>query len=409
MPSIFSGKRILLGVSGGIAAYKVVELARDLAVAGARVDVLMTRSALQFVTPLTFETLTRRPVRIDAMEQWTEDEAGHVTLAEKADIMVVAPATANVIAKLAHGLADDMLTVSALACPGPLLIAPAMDHHMYLNAATQDNLATLERRGACIIGPDRGALASGLTGYGRLVPTSAILGEVRRILGRAGRLAGKRVVVSSGPTREPIDPIRYLGNRSSGKMGYAIAQAALDTGAEVTLVSGPTSIPTPHGVELVRVESAADMYEAVRAAVESADALVMAAAVADYTPAEVSEEKVKKTDDDLTLRLTRTVDILKSIRREGLIKVGFAAETTNLLDYARGKLRSKGVDLLVANDATATMGRDRSRAFFLRHDAEPVEAPEMDKAELASLIVEQVADLLENRSTARLSTHAPAT
>jgi phosphopantothenoylcysteine decarboxylase / phosphopantothenate---cysteine ligase len=388
------GRRILLGITGGIAAYKMVELVRLMRQAGGQVDVLMTHSAEQFVTPLTFETLTRRPVRRDVFEQWTEAEAGHVTLAENADILVIAPATANTIAKVALGLADDMLTVSALACPGPMLVAPAMDHHMYLNQATQGNLQTLRERGIEIIGPDQGELASGLIGHGRLVEPHLLLGAIREILGRGGPLQGRHIVVSSGATREPIDPIRFVTNRSSGRMGHAIAQAAIDAGAGTTLISAPTDLDPPFGAKVVRAESAADMCVAVQQAVKDADALIMAAAVGDYAPAEVSDEKIKKTDEDLTLRLERTVDILASTSREGLIKVGFAAETSNLLEYAAGKLSSKGVDLLVANDARRAMGAEENQAYFLRPGATPQELPLMSKDELATRIVHELVSLV---------------
>lgn len=395
--SVLQGKRILLGVTGGIAAYKVIELVRQLRRAGCRVDVLMTRSAEQFVTPLTFETLTRQPVRRDVFEQWTEAEAGHVSLAENADIMVIAPATANVIAKIAHGLADDMLTVSALACPAPLLVAPAMDHHMYLNAATQANLETLRRRGITILGPDQGELASGIIGHGRLVPPERIFGTIRSILGRQGPLAGKHVVVSAGATREPLDPIRYISNRSSGRMGYAIAQALIDAGAETTLVTAATQITPPVGARVTHVDSASEMHETVTDATADADALIMAAAVGDYAAREVSAEKVKKTEDDLLIELTRTVDILASTERPGMIKIGFAAETANLVQYAEAKLVSKGVQLLVANDARLAMGAEDNQAFFFRPDQEPEELPLMSKDELAHHIVAELATLFDRQ------------
>lgn len=404
-----SNARILLGISGGIAAYKMVELTRLLRQSGARVDVLMTGAAEQFVTPLTFETLTRQPVRRDVFQQWTEEEAGHVTLAEQADVFVVAPATANVVAKIAHGLADDMLTVSALAAPGPVIVAPAMDHHMYLNPATQANLATLAERGIEILGPDQGELASGIIGHGRLVPPETILGSIRATLGRHGPLKGKHLVVSSGATREPIDPIRFITNRSSGRMGHAIAQAAVDAGARTTLVSAPTELEPPFGTELVSVESATEMYSAVDQAVTGADALIMAAAVGDYAPSDVSQQKIKKTDDDLTLQLARTVDILASITRPGLVKVGFAAETDNLIDYATSKLTSKGVDLLVANDARLTMGSSENQAIFFMPDSEPQELPRMSKEALAARIIQEIASLLATSRRPGSSSNATTT
>ncbi|HLI50641.1 MAG TPA: bifunctional phosphopantothenoylcysteine decarboxylase/phosphopantothenate--cysteine ligase CoaBC, partial [Thermomicrobiaceae bacterium] len=310
MARIFAGKRIVLGVTGGIAAYKVVELARGLTVQGATVDVMLTRAAREFVTPLTFQTLTRRPVRTEVIEQWTDADQGHVSLGLNADLIAVAPATAHAIAKIANGLADDMLTVSILASPAPLLIAPAMDHHMFVNQATQENLARLQQRGAIIVGPEEGPLASGLIGKGRLAPVRQIEGMMRSVLGSAGPLAGRKVVVSAGPTREPLDPIRYLSNRSSGKMGYAIAQAAVDAGASTTLITGTTSIDPPVGCLVQEVSSAHEMNLAVQQQVIDADILIMAAAVADYRPVDVAPEKIKKNEGPLVLELERTVDIL---------------------------------------------------------------------------------------------------
>jgi phosphopantothenoylcysteine decarboxylase / phosphopantothenate---cysteine ligase len=396
--SVLHNARILLGVTGGIAVYKVIELVRQLRQAGSHVDVLMTRSAEKFVTALTFETLTRRPVRRDVFEQWTEAEAGHVSLAENADIMVIAPATANTIAKLAHGLADDMLTVSALACPGSILVAPAMDHHMYLNPATQDNIETLRSRGIHIVGPDQGELASGIIGQGRLVPPERILGVIRKILGSKGPLSGKQVVVSAGATREPLDPIRFLSNRSSGRMGYAIAQALVDAGADTTLISAATDLEPPVGTTLVEVESAADMHRAVVNSTLAADALIMAAAVGDYAPREVSDEKVKKSDEDLNVQLTRTIDILATTNRHGMVKVGFAAETTNLAEYAARKLVTKGVQLLVANDARLAMGSTENKAYFFRPGLEPEDLPLMSKDELARRIVVELCHLIEQQN-----------
>ncbi|TVR74924.1 MAG: bifunctional phosphopantothenoylcysteine decarboxylase/phosphopantothenate--cysteine ligase CoaBC [Sphaerobacteraceae bacterium] len=398
MPSILENSRVLLGVSGGIAAYKTIELVRLLRKAGSRVDVVMTRAAEAFVTPLTFETLTRQPVRTDVIEQWTDTESGHVTLAEQADIMVVAPATANTIAKLAHGLSDDMLSVSALACPAPLLVAPAMDHHMFLHPATQANLATLRDRGAHIIGPDDGELASGIIGHGRLVPPEAIFGAIRQILGQhKGRLIGKHVVISAGATREPLDPIRFISNRSSGLMGYAIAQALVDAGADTTLVTSAQHLDPPVGANVIDVVSAADMYSAVSDVTPAADALIMAAAVGDYAAKDVGVEKMKKSDDDLTIELARTVDILATIDRPGLIKVGFAAETTNLVEYASKKLVSKGASLLVANDARQAMGSNENQAIFFKPDVEPEHLPMMTKHELARRIVDELANLIDRQ------------
>ena len=398
MSQLLNGKHVVLGVSGGIAAYKSIELARDLTLAGALVDVMLTDSALEFVRPLPFQTLTRRKVYSQVFEPWTDELHGHITMAERADVMIVAPATADMIAKLAHGLANDMLTVSALACTAPLIVAPAMDHNMYLHPATQENLRVLRQRGVRIVGPERGQLASGAIGYGRLVPVERLLDAVRFAVAANGRLRGRRVVVSAGPTREKIDPIRYVTNRSSGKMGYAIAEAFLDEGALVTLVSGATALRPPSEATLVPIESAEEMYLAVEEAVRGADVLVMAAAVADYRPARVAEHKIKKSDADLVIEMGRTRDILASVNRPGLIKVGFAAETEHLLESARDKLSRKSLDLIVANIGPETMGSDSSQAFFLTRDAAPEELPQMSKASLAEAIVERVVALVESRS-----------
>ncbi len=397
MSRLLNQKHVVLGVSGGIAAYKSIELARDLTQQGSLVDVMLTRSALEFVRPLPFETLTRRKVYTQVFEPWTEELHGHITMADRADVMIIAPATANLIAKLAHGLADDMLTVSALACTAPLIVAPAMDHHMYLNPATQENLRTLRERGVRIVGPEQGALASGAIGFGRLAPIERLVESVRVAVAAGGRLTGRRIVVSAGPTREKIDPIRYVTNRSSGKMGYAIAEAFLDSGALVTLISGPTSARAPGEASIVQVESAEEMFRAVTESAIGADALVMAAAVADYRPATIAEHKIKKSDTDLVLRMDRTRDILSSINQPGLIKVGFAAETENLLESAEEKLSRKSLDLIVANYGPETMGSDDSRAVFLTHGRAPDTLPSMSKADLAEMIVDRVALMLESR------------
>ncbi len=411
MVKVLRDRRIVLGISGGIAAYKCIELARVLTQGGALVDVVLTEAALQFVTPLTFQTLTRRPVHTTVFEAWDVRSAGHVTLGAEADLMVVAPATANVIAKLAHGLADDLLTVTALACPAPLVIAPAMDHHMYHHPATLANLRVLRERGAVIVGPESGPLASGMVGEGRLVEPDCLLAVIRATLGRHGPLAGTHVVVTAGPTREPIDPIRFVSNHSSGRMGYALAEAARDAGARVTLISGPTELRPPFEVEVIRVQTAAEMAQAVRAAVDTADALIMSAAVADYRPSRVAPEKVKKTEEQLSLPLERTRDILASVQRPGLIKVGFAAETERLLEHARAKLEAKRLDLLVANDAREAMGSEESQAYLLAPDREPEALPRLPKTVLAEIIVDRVARLVRARlsSTEGSNGTAPAT
>ncbi len=398
MSRLLRDKHIILGVSGGIAAYKAIELARDLTLHGALVDVMLTRSALEFVRPLPFQTLTRRKVFTEVFEPWTDEVHGHITMAERADAMLIAPATADLIAKLAHGFADDMLTVSALACTAPVIVAPAMDHNMYLHPATQENLRTLRERGVRLIGPDQGALASGAIGWGRLVPIPRLVDAVRVAIASSGRLSGRRVVVSAGPTREKIDPIRFVSNRSSGKMGYAIAEAFLDAGALVTLVTGPTSLRPPTEATTIDVESAEEMYQAVSNAVAGADVLVMSAAVADYRPTAVAEHKIKKSDSELVLQMERTRDILASIGNVGLVKVGFAAETRQLLESARDKLGRKSLDLIVANIGPETMGSDESSAFLVGRNGDTEELSRMSKADLADVIVDRVTNMLEDRT-----------
>lgn len=364
--TLLENKRIVLGVTGSIAVYKVIDLASKLTQAGALVDVVMTEAAQEFVQPLAFQSVTGRPVYTHL---WRTDSSGglpthiaHVGLGESADLIAVIPATANTLAKLAAGMADDLLTVTALAARCPLLIAPAMDGGMYTHSATQANLKTLTERGAILIAPETGRFASGLIGQGRLPETPTLLGAIRSAFGLQGALAGKKVVVSAGGTREPLDPVRYITNRSSGKQGYAIAQAAVDAGAEVVLVSTVESLPTPYGATLVPVQSAQEMLDAVLTHTADAHALIMAAAVADFRPAAVAEQKIKKTDDDsgLTLELMRNPDILLAVKTQReqtgfpRMTIGFAAESENLLANAESKLRRKGLHLLVANDISAS-------------------------------------------------------
>ncbi len=393
--------RLVLGVSGGIAAYKAADLASRLVQAGARVDVILTAGARAFVQPLTFEALTKRPVAPDLFAPWTETSFGHVTLGREANLLIVAPASANTIARLALGLADDLLGAVALSTEAPLLLAPAMEHGMYHHPATQGHLSTLRQRGALEVGPEAGRLASGYHGDGRLAAIETIVGAIRAALGRGGPLAGTRLVVTAGGTHEPIDPVRYIGNRSSGAMGYAIAQAAIDRGAAVALVTGPTNLAPPYDAEVTRVETAEEMRTAVERAAEGVDALVMAAAVADFRPASVASEKIKKRpgQEIMTLQLTRNPDILGNLDHPGLVKVGFAAETTDLLANARIKLEMKGLALIVANDAVATLGSAESTATILRPDAPPEPLPTMGKADLAGVILDRLTPLLQQRRT----------
>ena len=398
------GKHVVLGVSGSVAAYKAVDLASQLVQAGAIVDVLLTAAAREFITPLAFNALTKRPAHSDMFEAWSETGSGHVSLANGADALVVAPATANVLAKLATGLCDDMLSITCLAAAPrgiPFVIAPAMEGHMYAHPATQQHLATLQARGATLVGPEHGRLASGLAGLGRMTPPEHILEALDRALGAHGVLAGKHVVVTAGATRETIDPVRVLTNRSTGKMGYAIATAALLAGAKVTLVSPPTGLEAPRGARVERVESALEMLAAVRDHVTSADALIMAAAVADYRPTAPAEHKLKKSDDDLILALTRNPDILSSLNTPGVVRVGFAAETRDLEANARGKLERKRLDLIVANDAREAMGSDHNTVTLYFADGRVEPLPTAAKQEVAATLVARVGDLLATREGSR--------
>ncbi|HEY7834183.1 MAG TPA: bifunctional phosphopantothenoylcysteine decarboxylase/phosphopantothenate--cysteine ligase CoaBC, partial [Ktedonobacterales bacterium] len=346
-------RRIVMGVCGGIAAYKAADVVSKLQQAGALVDVILTHHAGDFVRALTFSTLSHRPVYEDLWESSGQAAARHIELAEAAEVLLVAPATADTIARLAHGMASDMLGAVALATTAPLVVVPAMEQHMYEHAATQANLRVLVERGATIVPPEVGHLASGMIGTGRFPETPTILAWVRAVLGRGGDLAGRRVVVTAGGTQEPIDPVRYVGNRSSGLMGYALAEEARDRGAEVVLISGPVALPPPAGLRVERVLTALEMRDAVVAAIAGADALVMAAAVADYRVEHPATHKIKKGSSDenrdgsLALRLVRNPDVLADVRQRssgtGLIRVGFAAETEDLAMHAAAKLNGKGL------------------------------------------------------------------
>jgi phosphopantothenoylcysteine decarboxylase/phosphopantothenate--cysteine ligase len=394
-----AGRVIVLGVTGSIAAYKAAGLASTLTQMGAEVHVILTEAATRFVTPLTFQALTHRPVHTDL---WAPDPATgvpHIELAERAEVLVVAPATAATIARLAQGLAEDFLTCVALATQAPLVVAPAMDGGMFEHPATQANLAVLRSRGALVVEPEVGHLASGLTGRGRLAAEERIIAAIRQVLGRRGPLAGVRVVVTAGGTREPIDPVRFIGNRSSGKMGYALAEAARDRGAEVTLITAPTALPAPEGVHVVQVERAREMQRAVIEACANADVLLMAAAVADYRPAEEAPQKIKKTGQELTIRLVENPDILKELPRGRLkVKAGFAAESEDLLANAARKLEAKDLDLIVANDITAPdsgFGTDTNTVTLLFRDGRQVPLPNLPKREVAERILDAVQELLQ--------------
>ena len=361
--------------------------------AGAAVDVVMTPSACEFVAPLTFRGITQRDAVVDMFQAAEE----HIEIARRADAVVIAPATATTIARLAHGLAEDMVSLTVLATQAPVLVCPAMDSQMYENAATQANLETLRARGVTIVGPEMGRLASGHRGPGRLADPQAILGAVRVVLGRGGDLAGRKVVVTAGGTREPIDPVRYVGNYSSGKMGYALAEAARDRGAEVVLVSALTDLPAPYGVRRIPVRRAVEMRDAVVAECRDAQVLVMAAAVADYAPTSEAEQKLKRRSETLSVELTRTPDILAEAG-DGFVKVGFAAESQDLVANARQKLEAKGLDLIVANDITdaqSGFGADTNRVVILDRAGGEERLPVMPKYEVAQRVFDRVVDLLD--------------
>jgi len=397
---ILKGKNVILGVTGGIAAYKAVDLCSKLVQAGANVDVIMTPAATEFVTPLPFQTISQNPVSINPFQLLKETDMAHISLSKKADVIVIAPATANTIAKLAHGLADNLLASTVLASTAPLVIAPAMDADMWANPHTQANVRTLVDSGVAFVGPGEGRLASGRMGRGRLVSTKEIIAAMRIKLGETGPLAGQHVIVTAGGTQEPLDPVRHLGNRSSGKMGYALALAARDAGARVTLISAPCCLEDPYGVEFIAVRTAVEMHQAVLTHAAGADALLMAAAVADYRPAFVAPEKMKKTPGNLTLELERTPDILASVAEMGTTRprlvVGFAAETEQVLANAQSKLARKKLDMIVANDVSATdsgFGVDTNRVTLLTLDGKQQELPLMSKDEVAERIIAAIASI----------------
>ena len=391
---MLKGKTVLLGVTGGIAAYKAAALASALVKQHAAVEVVMTKNATEFVTPLTFEQLTGRRTMVDTFDRNFSHQVEHISLAERTDLVMIAPATANVCAKLAHGLADDMLTTTVLACRCPKLIAPAMNTNMYENPVTQDNLYILRKYGWDVIEPASGRLACGAVGKGKMPEPEDLLQHILRYLALPHDLAGKKVLVTAGPTQEALDPVRYLTNHSTGKMGYAIAKMAMLRGAEVTLVSGPTSIPYPPFVNVVPVKSAQDMFEAVAANAPDSDFIFKAAAVADYTPASYNDNKMKKKDGDLSIPLKRTQDILKYLgeyRIPGQVICGFSMETENMLENSRAKLEKKNVDMICANNlkvAGAGFGVDTNVITLITKDGF-TELPLQSKESAANAILDQ--------------------
>lgn len=389
-----NGKCVLLGVTGGIAAYKMANVASALRKAGADVEVIMTRNATQFITPLTFETLTNHKCMVDTFDRDFKFEVTHISLAKKADVILVAPATANVIAKMAHGIADDMLTTVLLAAPCPKLVAPAMNTGMLENPITRDNLKTLERYGVTVIPSESGVLACKDVGSGRLPKEQVLLDYIERTLAQPKDLAGLRVTVTAGATQEALDPVRYLTNHSTGRMGYAVARAAMLRGAQVTLVHGQTALPAVPFVEDVPIVSAQEMYEAVTGRFADTDVLVMAAAVADYRPASVSDQKIKKKDGDMSIPLARTPDILGTIgpQKTTQFLCGFSMETQNMLENSTAKLEKKHLDMVVANNlkvAGAGFGVDTNVVTFITPDGAR-ELPLMSKDAVAHAILDEI-------------------
>ncbi len=410
-------RSIIVGVCGGIASYKAVNLVSQLQQAGALVDVIMTEQAEEFIRPLTFATMSHRPVYSNLWEPSGQAAESHIALAERAELLAIVPATANTIAKLAHGMADNMLTTVALATKAPLLLAPAMYKEMYAHPATQANLALLRERGAHIVEPEIGRLASGAVGPGRLPDTAVLLGAIEMVLGQHGDLTGRRVIVTAGGTQEPIDPVRYISNRSSGKMGYSLATEARNRGAHVILISGPVALSAPYGVELHHVNTALQMRDAVYDLITDADVLVMSAAVADFSPANPAKNKIKKSntkgrgDEDaetLSINLVQSPDILGGLAdtlegpmrqtQRHLIRVGFAAETDNIITNAQNKISRKQVDLLVANDVTRSdsgFGTDTNKVFIFHANGTIEDLPVMPKASVAAAIWDRIIPLLE--------------
>ena len=392
---MLEGKCVVLGITGSIAAYKIASLASALKKLGADVEVIMTRNATNFINPITFETLTGHKCLVDTFDRNFEFNVEHVSIAKKADVFMVAPASANVIGKIANGICDDMLTTTFMACRCPKMISPAMNTAMYENAILQDNLAKLESYGMNVIKPASGYLACGDVGAGKMPEPEVLLDYILQKIEYEKDMVGKRVLVTAGPTREAIDPVRFISNHSTGKMGYAIARVASRRGAQVTLISGPTNLEVPLGVEVVNVSSASDMYEAVQKYFSNADIIIKSAAVADYTPTTVANQKMKKSDDDMSIELTRTEDILAWLGQHKLDNqklCGFAMETENLLENATAKLAKKNADMIVANSIAtegAGFGVDTNVATLITSDgAEPLDM--MSKEELAAVILNRL-------------------
>ena len=394
---MLNNKTIILGITGSIAAYKAADIASKLTQAGAKVEAVMTEPATEFITPLTLRAITGRAVVTDMFDLDSQHSIEHIALGEAADVVVIAPATASIIAKMAFGIADDMVTLTVLATKAPVIVAPAMDADMFANTVTQENLAKLKARAFTIVDPEYGRLASGKGGWGRLADVEKIMATIEQVLARSVDLAGRRLVVTAGGTREPIDPVRHIGNPSSGKMGYALAEAARDRGAKVTLITASTSLPQPAGMEVVQVETTAQMKRAVAKATAKADALLMAAAVSDYQPKTTAKAKIKKGSPELTLELVRTPDILGEVKGN-FLKVGFAAESDNLVANAKKKLEKKKLDIIVANDITdkkSGFGVDTNKVTLIDKKGKLEKLPLMSKREVADKILDRVVGLVK--------------
>ena len=397
---MLKGKTVVLGVTGSIAAYKIANLASSLVKLHADVHVIMTKNATNFINPIAFETLTKNKCLVETFDRNFEFHVAHVSLADKADVMMVAPATANIIAKMAHGIADDMLSTTFLAMKCPVIVSPAMNVNMFTNPIVQNNIKTLESYGITVVPPDNGYLACGYTGQGKMPSEQVLLDYILREIAKEKDLSGKKVLITAGPTRESIDPVRFITNHSTGKMGYAAARQAMLRGAEVTLISGPVSIAPPPFVKLISITNAAEMFEAVKAEYEHQDIIIKTAAVADYTPANTKSEKIKKSDndDDLSIALQRTTDILSWLgehKRENQILCGFSMETENLIENSQKKLAKKNADIIAANslkDTGAGFGTDTNHIIIIKKD-DVIDLPLLSKADAADRLLDEIIKL----------------
>ncbi len=392
---MLKGKTVVLGVTGSIAAYKIANLASSLVKLHADVHVIMTKNATNFINPIAFETLTKNKCMTDTFDRNFMFNVAHVSIADKADVMLAAPASANIIAKMAHGIADDMLSTTYLAMKCPVIVSPAMNVNMFTNPVVQRNIKTLEDFGVTVIPPDNGYLACGYTGAGKMPSEQVLLDYILRVIAKEKDLAGKRVLVTAGPTRESIDPVRFITNHSTGKMGYAVARQAMLRGAEVTLVSGPVSIDPPPFVNVVNVSSAQDMFEAVKENYAGADIIIKTAAVADYTPESTADEKIKKSDGSLSIPIKRTADILKWLgenKRDGQVLCGFSMETENMLENSRAKLQKKNADLIAANslrDEGSGFGTDTNHLVLIKRDG-VTDLPLLSKSDAADRLLDEL-------------------